>query len=831
VAAVLLLVASAVIGAAASASPAPAASGHPKLAPVLSTAVADNAAPSSPDSPTRPSDRRLVEVRGHDLAATKAAIVAAGGEVRLSPPGSLLASVPNANLGALSDDSRVDFVTLPRPVHADATSEGVDNTGSGRVGSTGAQTWIDAGRRGAGVKVAIVDVGFDTYQTEQAQGRLPLNMTTRNFCGPGIVGFDGRGPNGTQSPISHGTAVAEIVHQMAPDATLYLVCIYYSSDGGNVAQYLASQGVTVVNASIGDVLGGRGDGTGDVNSLTGGVAAGRHAGQLWSVSAGNDAQNHFSFTGKDADGDGRVEMFPGTPVAGSPDATEGYSFTLGSGQTSVVDVKWDAWPTSQASNVCFYQDSFAGTRNCPDFYPAAGSGTPVQQTQFTNSTGSSHTYLMAIERPPGTTNNLRFDVWFEGSEGNRAAIIAAGSLTEPATSPFAMTMAAHCFSDGLVEPYSSQGPTIDGRTKPDLSGPDGVSNDVIHNILGGLCGNHPGFYGTSSAAPHGTGAAALIKGAAPSATPDQIESLLVSRGIPAGPPGADNQYGNGRINLGALPFVASAASGPGMASPSPGRTDLFIVGQDGGLWQTTRTSSSGFTPWLPLGGYVTADPDASSWGGGRLDVFVRGGDNALWHRWSPDGQNWSQWESLGGVLASGPTAVERAVNRVDVFVRGTDNAIWTLSWNGSQWSGWSSLGGIATGDPDVASWASNRLDLFVPGTDSAAWHRWWDGAGWSAWESLGGVLAANTGPGVVSSQSGRIDLAAVGSDAALYINAWNGVAWSGWQSRGGIGTSSPDFASPGTNQLDVAVRGSNNAIYLQSFNGAGWTNWSYVGPP
>jgi Subtilase family/Repeat of unknown function (DUF346) len=763
-------------------------------------------------------------VQGDDVAALRAAVASVGGQVKLTPPGAVLATVPRNNLGALSDDARVRYVTLPRPVRPDATSEGVSNPGPGLLGATGAQTWINAGRRGGGVKVAIVDVGFQNYQSEINAGRLPA-VTTQNFCGYQQTGFDGSGPGGDLPPINHGTAVAEIVHQMAPDATLYLVCIFYSSDGGNVEQYLAAQGVTVVNASIGDVLDGRGDGSGPFNSLPGAVAAGRGAGQLWSVSAGNDAQNHFNFNGKDVDNDGRVEMFAGVPVTG-PDSTEGYSFTLGSGQQSHIQMKWDEWPTTNhVSTICFYQDSFGSTPDCNENFDTAPGGQPVQETQFTNLTGSAHTYLMTIQRAVGTTNNLRIDMWLEGAESNVSAINASGSLTEPATSPYAMTMAAHCYANANLEPYSSQGPTIDGRTKPDLSGPDGVSNDLLHS--GNICNNHAGFYGTSAAAPHGTGAAALLKGYAPTATPDQIQQVLMGRaGTPPGPATPNNQFGNGLLQLGPLTLVVSASSGPTAVSPSPGRTDFFMVGNDAGIWQRTRTSGN-VTNWLPLGGFVNSDPDAASWGGGRLDLFVRGGDNALWHRWSADGVNWSQWEWLGGVLTSGPGAVARGVNSIDVFARGGDNAVWTRSWNGSTWTPWVSLGGVITSDPDVASWGANRLDLFVRGTDNALWHRFWDGNGWSAWEGLGGQMVG--GPGAVSWGPNRVDIFVRGTDDALYHKWWNGASWLGYESLGGILSSSPDVASPALNQLDVAVRGG-AAIFDRSYN-AGWGNWAYLGPP
>jgi hypothetical protein len=716
-------------------------------------------------------------------------------------------------LGTLAGDERVTFVVPPEKLRPDVISEGVDNVGANRLGATGAKAWQDGGRDGTGVKVAIVDVGFSGYQAEQSQGRLPSNITTRNFCGNGNTGFDGSGPTGSNQQVDHGTAVAEIVHQMAPAATLYLVCIFYSSSAGQAEQYLASQGVTVVNASIGDVLDGRGDGSGPANSLAGAVAAGRQAGQLWSVSAGNDAQKHFNFTGKDVDGDGRVEMLPGASVFATADPSEGYSFTLASGRSSSVQMKWDAWPTTtDGSTICFAQDTVVAPPTCGQntySFP----GRPVQQATFTNSTGSSHTYYVVIQRTAGTTNNLRFDVWFEGAETNLASV-TGGSLTEPATSPNVMTMGAHHYSTGNRESFSSQGPTIDGRIKPDLSGPDGVSSDVIGS-----------FFGTSAAAPHGTGAAALVKGALPSATPDQIKAVLLGRGVDAGAVGPDNQYGNGWLRMGAV--TTSAASGPTEVLSNTGRTDAFVVGSDGGLWQRTATAS-GSTLWTPLGGFVTSDPDASSWGGGRLDVFARGGDNALWHRSSSDGTNWTSWESLGGVLTSGPSAVSTAPNKIDVFVRGGDGALWTMSTgNGVTWSGWSSLGGFLLGDPDAASWNANRVDLFVRGGDSALWHAWRDGSMWSAWQPLGGVLSSS--PGAISSNVNRVEVGVRGTDNALWLLTWNGAAWSNWSSLGGGLLSAPDF-SKSSSGIHAVVRGGDSAVWQQAFNGA-WSGWASIGPP
>jgi subtilisin family serine protease len=57
------------------------------------------------------------------------------------------------------------------------------------------------------------------------------------------------------------------------------------------------------------------------------------------------------------------------------------------------------------------------------------------------------------------------------------------------------------------------------------------------------------FDGTSSAAPHVAGAAALIREAFPHFTPADIGQFLRERALDLGPTGPDNDFGAGRLNL------------------------------------------------------------------------------------------------------------------------------------------------------------------------------------------------------------------------------------------------------------------------------------------
>ncbi len=128
-------------------------------------------------------------------------------------------------------------------------------------------------------------------------------------------------------------------------------------------------------------------------------------------------------------------------------------------------------------------------------------------------------------------------------------VVSANSLGQPADNPGAVTFGAvnWCTPD-TIEPYSSRGPTTDGRIKPDVVGPDGVTNATYPPLL--ACS---GFSGTSAAAPHGTGAAALVKQRLPCYVPAELKAYLEASVVDLGDPGKDNTYGSGRLLLGAPP--------------------------------------------------------------------------------------------------------------------------------------------------------------------------------------------------------------------------------------------------------------------------------------
>lgn len=108
----------------------------------------------------------------------------------------------------------------------------------------------------------------------------------------------------------------------------------------------------------------------------------------------------------------------------------------------------------------------------------------------------------------------------------------------PANSPGAIAVAA-VNQAGVVAPFSSRGGTGNQVT---ISGP-GVSINSTH-----LANGYRVSSGTSMAAPHVTGAVALIRRRFPTWTPLQVRHRLVTTATDLGFPGVDLTYGAGLVN-------------------------------------------------------------------------------------------------------------------------------------------------------------------------------------------------------------------------------------------------------------------------------------------
>jgi subtilisin family serine protease len=140
--------------------------------------------------------------------------------------------------------------------------------------------------------------------------------------------------------------------------------------------------------------------------------------------------------------------------------------------------------------------------------------------------------------------------------GNSFGEAGRGGIGSPANAPKAITVAASTeavfgSAADVIAGFSDSGPTpISLQLKPDVTAP-GVN--ILSSLPRNQWSNHD-WSGTSMAAPHVAGAAAVLKQRHPSWTPEQIKSALESTGDPVHPPGALGEVsalreGGGRIDL------------------------------------------------------------------------------------------------------------------------------------------------------------------------------------------------------------------------------------------------------------------------------------------
>lgn len=447
--------------------------------------------------------------------AAAAAATAAGGELLAAHGNLVQAEVPMEKLGELAASGAIAFVREPQEPTTFTISEG--------VADIGADAWQSSGQSGAGVKIAVLDPGFAGYNQLVAAGELPAGVVTRSFRADGDI---------TGAGEDHGSACAEIVYDVAPGAQLYLVNFGTDVELGNAVDYLIAEGVDVVSASWGFFGAFRGDGQGNVNDM---VAQAQQADILWVNAAGNAARYHWSGPYADADADAWHEYAAGD---------ETNSFTISAGYRVDIFLTWNKWPaTDQDYDLYLIRDDATKPVVAASEGWQSGTQPPSESISYTVPPGKGGNYFVAI-RKYSASGDATFKLYVLNNSLEHQ--VAAGSLSgQPTDSPNAMTVGAVAAGTTTLESFSSRGPTVDGRTKPDIVAPDRVSTATYGATA---------FWGTSASTPHAAGAAALVQGVYPAYTPASLQGFIEERATDLGTAGKDNLYGSGKLGLGAVPL-------------------------------------------------------------------------------------------------------------------------------------------------------------------------------------------------------------------------------------------------------------------------------------
>ncbi|MEI7554252.1 S8 family serine peptidase [Candidatus Chlorohelix sp.] len=415
------------------------------------------------------------------------------------------------DLGSLSAVRDLKVILQPPTADIFVPQEGLK--------ATGAEVWQQAGYNGNGVRVGIIDSGFAGFRNYFGNGLPPRNQVTfKSF----IYG-DGEGSG------KHGVAVSEIISSYAPEAPLYLAAIEDEVGFARAVNWLMENQVQIIQVSL--AWGGLWPTDGS-SLLSSKLTEARNAGALPVVSAGNYGRAHYSGNFK-ADSNGFNRF-------GNTEGAITLKFTATS-DNCWVSLRWDEnWDAPTTNLDLYILDENKQPKGSSRNLQGEGSNKPpVELAPFL--AAPNQNYYIQVRNAGKGGEGVRFNLYAYNASFEEYD--PSGSLATPGDAKGAITVGAISWRDNALESYSSRGPTQDGRKKPEMVAPTGVTLRSI--------GQNQVFSGTSAAAPQVAGIAAVILSAAPTLNANQLETYL-HRNIQPFKSEDPNAIGWGEAHFGAI---------------------------------------------------------------------------------------------------------------------------------------------------------------------------------------------------------------------------------------------------------------------------------------
>ena len=527
-----------------------------------------------------------------------------GGDPRNVGEDYIEAYVPVTLLGQVSEQPgviRVREIVPPQPVQ---TIQRIIGHGPAVHGS---QAWNQAGYSGQGVKVGIIDLGFTGFSSLRGT-ELPTTVVARCYTDVGVFTEDladcEAAPNVTKvrppqcldyvrrrdaSGDPHGTIVAESLIDIAPGVELYIANPNSPGDLQATAEWMASQGVSVINHSVGWTFDGPGDGMSpSSNSPLNTVDLAVASDVTWVNAAGNSADD--TWLGGYSDPDGNTALGFGSQN------DEVMDIFVGACQSYRVQLRWeDNWDGASTDLDLHLANRRTGEiLFSSDATQSGESGhEPLEGLQFRFSIETRDLGIVVIHHSGEAPDWVQITVWGQGGIQHHTKNGSIGNPAESANLGMLAVGAAHWNDVRAIEPYSSRGPTPDERDKPDI-----VGADCGATTLSPLNEYNEGFCGTSQAAPHVAGLAALVRQRFPDYTPAQVASYLKDNAEQRQSPDPNSTWGHGFAKLpppdGTARPTAPAPSNAFTRNPAADFDTLEAAGNTWpqGIW------SDGETMWV-----------------------------------------------------------------------------------------------------------------------------------------------------------------------------------------------------------------------------------------
>ena len=469
------------------------------------------------------------------------------------------AYVPVSLLGQVSEQPGVIRLREIAPAEPAQSAQRVAGHGPPVHGSS---AWNQAGFGGQGVKVGVIDSNFGFNDFSGLMGtELPSTVQARCYTSPGKFTRFLAGCENSILGSDHGTLLAEAVMDIAPEASLYIAAPWSLGDLRTATDWMVSQGVSVIVHGVIYEYDGPGDGTSRFsNSSLKTVDRAVSGGIVWVNAAGNQGQRAWF-------GDYSIVNVNGNKYVAFNGSDIFNDMTLEAWDWITVQLRWeDSWSAANRDFDLLIWDFATSTIVDHSFDPQQGRVGQVPFESLSYLVPNDGRYAVVVAHEGGSTPEwIQLTVWGLGSIEHYTG---TGSIANPAESsnPGMLAVgAAHWNSVGSIDPYSSRGPTPDGRVKPDIVGADCGATALLS-----LNQNQNGFCGTSQSAAHVAGMAALVRQRFPTYTAVEVADYLKEHAEQRESPDPNNTWGHGFAKLPSLSecsdAVPSAASNPGLVA-------------------------------------------------------------------------------------------------------------------------------------------------------------------------------------------------------------------------------------------------------------------------